>query len=229
MRTDASTSPARASASSTQSRPSLQSARTIQNSRRALPSRREASVSPCERLQSKAARKLSSSAWSRSSHAFWSGPRSSGSARSAKARLHARWRSRRPASSPSCRSRSSAYSRIVSSIAKRGSSSEPSSLTRLLSISDARPSSTSRSPPQTRSAASSVQPPANTARRAKSLRRVSLEEAVTPVERRPESLVPLRPITRASGQEVESLVEPREQRGRRQQDDTRCGELDRKR
>ena len=72
-------------------------------------------------------------------------------------------------------SRSSASSRIVSSISNRGSSSGPASArTRLLSISD---SSVSRSAAQIRSAASSVPPPEKTARRAKRARSSSLRSS----------------------------------------------------
>src|SRR5439155_16697519 len=71
------------------------------------------------------------------------------------------WRRRYSSSSPSARSRSSAYSRIVSSNPKRGTSGDPLRRTRLLSTSEARPDAVS--PPSTASASSSVQPPANTA------------------------------------------------------------------
>ena len=184
-------SPARASASSIQSRPSLQSARTIQNSRSALPSRREAWVSPCERLQSKAARKLSSSAWSRSSHAFWSGPevrarparRKRGSTRDGGPEdlLPRRLAEVVERVLPDRLEHREAGLLLLVPPAGRGScrSATPGRRARRVAPADA-------------SAASSVQPPAKTARRAKSYGASSLEEAVTPVDRRAQSPVPLR-------------------------------------
>ena len=83
------------------------------------------------------------------------------------------WARRSTASSPLDPSRSSANSRMVSSMPKRGSVGVPStsSWTRLLStstVSRSSTSSTGRSAPlHTASAASSVQPPAKTARRRK--------------------------------------------------------------
>src|SRR5205807_2467270 len=89
---------------------------------------------------------------------------------SASTRQYAAWPRRTSSPSPDASSCSMAYSRIVSSIAKRASSAVPPlSRSRLWLISDPTPSSTSsprsRRASQTASAASSVQPPANTAKR----------------------------------------------------------------
>ena len=70
--------------------------------------------------------------------------------------------------SPAALSCSAAYSRIVSSIVSRGSGPADASWTRFFSSSGPRLVTTSRSPSQTASAASIVQPPANTASREKS-------------------------------------------------------------
>ena len=111
--------------------------------------RRLGSCSPRSSRQRSAARRLSCSVSSRSSHAVCSPPSSCGSASSAKRRKSVAWAARTAASSPLSASRSSPYSRIVSSITKRGDvreslppAADPWGRSRLLSTSDAMPSKT---------------------------------------------------------------------------------------
>ena len=115
---------------------------------------------------------------------------------------------------PTASSRSSAYSRIVSSGRERGSPPGRSSWrSRLFAISD---SSTSSSASQTASAASSVQPPAKTARRANSCLLRSREQVVAPVDRAAERLLARRQVARPARQQLQAVLEPGEHRcGRR--------------
>ena len=126
-------------------------------------------------------------------------------------------------------SRASAYARIVSSIVKRGSPSGCSSWrSRLLSTSVASPVRTP-SAPQTASAASSVQPPAKTARPREELPVLRAEQVVAPVDRRAERLLARRLVARPAGEQLEAPLEPGEQRLRREQLRARGRELDRER
>ena len=101
-----------------------------------------------------------------------------------------------------------------------------------MSTSEARPSNTSPSFiwwPQTASATSSEQPPANTPSRASERLLGRLEQVVAPVDRVAERALPRRQIVGAAGEQVEPLLEPAEDRLRREQLDARGRELDRER
>ena len=82
--------------------------------------------------------------------------------------------------------------------------------------------------PHTASAASSVQPPSKRASRVKSVCS-SIEQTVAPVDRRAERLSALGLVAGAAGEQVEALLEPREERLRRQELRAGRRELDRQR
>ena len=92
--------------------------------------------------------------------------------------------------------RSTAYSRIVSSIVNRGSSSAALEAEQPAVGQRREPVDESRSSPQTLSAASSVQPPANTASRTNSRCSSGSSRLVAPVDRRAERLLALGQVAR---------------------------------
>ena len=157
---------------SAHARPSRRWPRASQNRQRAATSRSPVSASPRSCAQPSAARRLSCSRSRRSSQAPASGPVSCGSARSTNTTSSAACARRSASASPLASSCSSAYSRMTCSMPKSGSPPSSRCCTRLWSTNAARPSSTSRrsgaapsGEAQIASAASSVQPPTNTARR----------------------------------------------------------------
>ena len=75
----------------------------------------------------------------------------------------------------------------------------------------------STSAPQIASAASSVQPPANTASRAKSSCSAGVEQVVAPGDRRAQRPLPFGRRARAAGEQGQPLLEPLEQHRRREQ------------
>ena len=87
----------------------------------------------------------------------------------------------------------------------------------------------SASPPQTASAAASVQPPCEDGEAREERLLVGAEQVVAPVDRRAERLLARGQVARAAGEEVEALLEPGEQRLRGEQLGARGGELDRER
>ena len=91
---------------------------------------------------------------------------------------------------------------------KRGSPSGPSLAQQALVHSAAIPSRTSSapSPPQTASAASSVQPPAKTASRRKSVCSSGVEQVVAPGDRVAQRPLPRRQVARAPGQQRQRCV-----------------------
>ena len=107
--------------SSSQFCPSVKRARRNQNQPSAPARRSPLARLPRSRIHASAARRLSYSASMRSNQRFWSGPYSLGSACSANSGTRTARSPLRLSSSPLSASRSPAYSRIVSSIRKRGS------------------------------------------------------------------------------------------------------------
>ena len=95
-----------------------------------------------------------------------------------------------------------------------------------MSTSDA---TASMSAPQTSSAASSVQPPPKTARLSEQLLLAPVEQVVTPRDRRAQRPLAFGRRSRAAGEQRQPLVEPREQRRRRECLDAGCGKFDRER
>ncbi len=85
------------------------------------------------------------------------------------------------------------------------------------------------SPPQTASAAGSVQPPCEDGEAREERLLVGAEQVVAPVDRRAERLLARGQVAWAAGEEVEALLEPGEQRLRREQLRAGGGELDRER
>src|SRR5690606_15405667 len=126
------------------------------------------------RLRSRTASRLSCSWSSRATQVSRSGPSSAASACSASARKYSAWRRRTASSAPLSIRRSSAYSWTVFSMPKRGSPPGASCLVSRLMSCSACSSSTTSIPRSlaalpTCSAASSAQPPANTAMRRKNV------------------------------------------------------------
>ena len=74
-----------------------------------------------------------------------------------------------------------------------------------------------------------MQPPAKTARRAKSVCSLGAEQVVAPVDRRAQRLLAGRQVARPGAEEVEALLEPGEQRLGREQLRASGRELDRER
>jgi hypothetical protein len=164
----------RARSSSSRRRPSVRCPRCCQNRHSAPAAAWAGPASPRSMAQRRAARMLACSRSQRSSHSLWSWAVRWGSASSARPRKCSAWRRLTCSRSPSSASRSCPNSRIVSSRENRGWPAVGSvRSTSDWSTSEVRPSRTSRpsSPgPQTASADSSVQPPANTDSRANSRR-----------------------------------------------------------
>ena len=109
---------------------------------------------------------------------------------------------------------------------RASSSARPSCRIRLLSTSDC---SVSRSASATFSAASSVQPPAKTARRANRCCSSCVEELVAPLDRRPQGALALRQVPCSTGQERQPLLEPLEHLVGREHPDSCRRKLQRKR
>src|SRR5215208_1749890 len=192
-----------------------------QNHRNAPPSLRASSTSSCSMLQESAALMLSCSRSSRSNHAASSGPHNLGSACSARARKYSAWaRFMAPASVVSSNF-SSANSRMVSSITRRGSAPGSSSWrNRLLSNSEETPSSVSmgRSPrgSHTASMPSRVLPPEKTQPRKEHLLSL-VEHLVAPRDRVPQGPLPLWQVSGPAGQQLEAVAQTREHRLRGKQ------------
>ena len=162
--------------------------------------------------QSRAARRLSCSRSRRSSQRRWSSPRELGAARSASS-MNGRGMATDRAARRARRASRAAYSRMVSSIANRGSPSALSSTrTRLWSASSPIRSMTSPptsdAGPQTASAASSWNPPANTDSRSSRRRAAVVEQVVAPGDRAAQGLLALGQVARARRQDVEVVLEP---------------------
>src|SRR5215212_6454742 len=174
---------------------------------------------------------LSCSISRRSSHFASSGPRSSDSPCSARPRKYSACNLLISSASPLLSSLSRAYSWMVSSITKRGSSSAPSScLSRLLSRSEETPSkmSSSLSASHMASMASRAHPPENTATRAKSVFS-RVEQLVAPLDRAPECPLPLGQVSRSADEKLQTVTQSIEHRPGREQLYARRGELYRQR
>ena len=126
----------------------------------------------------------------------------------------------------------SAYSRIVSSIPKRGSPAAMGSVrSRLLFSSDSTPATTSSSrSPATAFAPSNVKPPTKAPRLVKSACSSAAQEVVAPLDRGAQRPVPLGQAGAGLGlQDLEPHTETLEDVVRREQLDSGGGELERKR
>ena len=131
---------------------------------------------------------------------------------------------------PAASRRSNAYSRIGSSIEKRGSPRTSPLRTRLWSTSDARPSSTStpRSSlgPATASARARSKPPMNTANALEQATVGRVQQLVAPHDRAAQRSLALRDVGRPHARLVEPAFEPLVDRRRREEPDPRRGQLD---